>query len=256
MAGLCTPAEIRAAGTEGVTAHLQAHKAWTPGISKTAATAVALANAQHVALLGQDGTAALVRRIAAKLLDLDREIEDLDKTIAECFRDHLYARTIESLPGFGPSLGAEFFTVTRGDLASFGTAGRLASYAGLVSVPHDSGRVSGNLRRPKRFNRRLRRVFYLAALSSLRTGGPSRQFYDRKRGNASSTAKCCSPWRAAWSTCCGHCYATDENSPSKPLRPPPRPDYADASLRGSNDTPIHTAAASRPAVSYRHLRED
>ena len=46
----------------------------------------------------------------------------------------------------------------------------------------DSGRVSGNLRRRKRFNRRLRRVFYLAALSSLRTGGPSREFYDRKRG--------------------------------------------------------------------------
>jgi transposase len=72
--------------------------------------------------------------------------------------------------------------VTRVDLASFATAGRLASYAGLVPVPQDSGRVSGNLRRPKRFNRRLRRVFYLSALSSLRTVGPSRQFYDRKRG--------------------------------------------------------------------------
>lgn len=182
VAGLCTPAEIRAAGTEGVTAHLQASKAWAPGITKTAATAVALANAQHVALPGQDGTAALVKRIAAKLLDLDREIKDLDKTIAERFRDHPYARIIESLPGFGPNLGAEFLVVTRGDLASFGTAGRLASYAGLVPVPQDSGRVTGNLRRPKRFNRRLRRVFYLAALSSLRTGGPSRQFYDRKRG--------------------------------------------------------------------------
>jgi transposase len=182
VAGLCTPAEIRAAGTEGVTAHLQANKAWAPGIAKTAATAVALANAQHLALPGQDGTAALVKRIAAKLLELDREIKDLDKTIADRFRDHPYARIVESLPGFGPSLGAEFLVVTRGDLASFVTAGRLASYAGLVPVPQDSGRVSGNLRRPKRFNRRLRRVFYLAALSSLRTNGPSRQFYDRKRG--------------------------------------------------------------------------
>jgi transposase len=71
--------------------------------------------------------------------------------------------------------------VAGGDLASFATAGRLVSYAGLVPVPQDSGRVSGNLRRPKQFNRRLRWVFYLAALSSLRTGGPSRQFYDRKR---------------------------------------------------------------------------
>jgi transposase len=179
VAGLCTPAEIRAAGTEGVAAHLQANKAWAPGVAKTTTTAVALANAQHLVLPGQDGTAALVRRIAAKLLDLDREIKDLDKTIAERFRDHPYARIIESLPGFGPNLGAEFLVVTRGDVASFATAGRLASYAGFVPVPQDSGRVSGNLRRPKRFNRR--RVFYLAALSSLRTGGPSRQFYDRKR---------------------------------------------------------------------------
>lgn len=182
VAGLCTPAEIRAAGTEGVTGHLQTNKAWAPGIATTTTIAVALANAQQVALPGEDGTAALVKRIAAKLLDLDREIKDLDKTIAERFRDHPYARIIESLPGFGPNPGAEFLVVTRGDLASFGTAGRLASYAGLVPVPQDSGRVSGNLRRPKRFNRRLRRVFYLAAPSSLRTGGPSRAFYDHKRG--------------------------------------------------------------------------
>lgn len=182
VAGLCTPAEIRASGIEGVTVHLAANKAWGPGIAKTAATAVGLAGEQLLALPGEAGTAALVKRMAAKLLELDREIKDLDKTIAERFRDHPYAQIIESLPGFGPNLGAEFLAATRGDLASFVTAGRLASYAGLVPVPQDSGRVSGNLRRPKRFNRRLRRVFYLAALSSLRTGGPSRQFYDRKRG--------------------------------------------------------------------------
>lgn len=41
--------------------------------------------------------------------------------------------------------------------------------------------MTGNLRRPNRYNRRLRRVFYLAALSSLRVDGPSRCFYDRKR---------------------------------------------------------------------------
>jgi hypothetical protein len=223
VAGLCTPAEIRAAGTEGVTDLLVAHRAWAPGIAKTAATAVALADDQHVALPGETGTAALVKRVAVKLLELDREIKDLDKTIAERFRDHPYARIIESLPGFGPNLGAEFLVVTRGDLASFVTAGRSASYAGLVPVPQDSGRVSGNLRRPKRFNRRLRRVFYLAALSSLRTNGPSRQFYDRKRGERFVQARRCSPWRGASSTCCGPCYATAVNSPLPPLRLPPLP---------------------------------
>lgn len=149
---------------------------------KTAATAVALAEKQLLALPGEAGTAALVKRLARKLLDLDHEIKDIDKTITQRFRDHPYARIIESLPGFGPGLGAEFLVATGGNLASFATAGRLASYAGLVSVPKDSGRITGNMHRPKRYNRRLRRVFYIAALSSIRGDGPSRQFYDRKRG--------------------------------------------------------------------------
>lgn len=182
VTGLCTPSEIRAAGIDGVKAHLVEHKAWPAAIAKTAATAVALANEQELALAGEAGTAALVKRLARKLLELDHEIKDIDKAITERFRDHPYARIIESLPGFGPGLGAEFLVVTGGSLASFATPGRLAAYAGLVPVPKDSGRITGNLRRPKRYNRRLRRVFYLAALSSIRSNGPSRQFYDRKRG--------------------------------------------------------------------------
>jgi transposase len=67
-----------------------------------------------------------------------------------------------------------FLVATGGDLAAFATCGRLPSYAGLVTVPQDFGRVTGNLRWPKRYNRRLRRVFYMAALSSLTVSGPSR----------------------------------------------------------------------------------
>lgn len=181
VAGLCTPGEIRAAGIDGVTSQLAKNKAWTAGIATTAATAVTLAEQQQLALPGEAGTAALVKRLASKLLDLDREIKDIDKTITERFREHPYARIIESLPGFGPNLGAEFLVGIGGNLASFATAGRLASYAGLVPTPRDSGRVTGNLHRPKRYNRRMRRVFYMAALSSIRGDGPSRQFYDRKR---------------------------------------------------------------------------
>jgi transposase len=182
VTALCTPGEIRAAGIDGVTACLVEGKAWAPGIAKTADTAVSLAEQQSLALPGEAGTAAIAKRLAQKLLVLHREVKDLDKTITERFRDHPYARIIESLPGFGPNLGAEFLVVTGGDLGSFATPGRLAAYAGWVPTPRDSGRVVGNLRRPKRYNRRLRRVFYMAALSSIRADGPSRQFYDRKRG--------------------------------------------------------------------------
>ena len=80
-----------------------------------------------------------------------------------------------------PILGAEFIAATGGDLAAFGTSARLAAYAGPVPVPRDSGRRTGNLHRPKRYRRGLRRVFYMAALSSLRVGGVSHAFYRRKR---------------------------------------------------------------------------
>jgi transposase len=146
-----------------------------------AASAHAAALAQTVRLPGEATTAALVARQAAVLLDLDRQIKDTDKLIGSRFRDHPQAGIIESLPGLGPILGAEFVVATGGNLAGFATSGRLASYAGLVPVAQDSGRVTGNLRRPKRYNRRLRRVFYMAALSSLKLQGPSRTFYDRKR---------------------------------------------------------------------------
>lgn len=182
VAGMCTPTEIRGAGTVGVATYLAESGAWKPAIAKTAATAVEAAQRQTLALPGEADTAMLIKRIARKLLDLDREIKDTDKLITTRFRQHPWARIIESLPGMGPGLGAEFLVGTGGDLANFASAGRLASYAGLVPVPRDSGRVAGNLRRPKRYNRRMRRVFYMAALSSLRyESGPSRRFYDRKR---------------------------------------------------------------------------
>ena len=178
---LCTPAEIRAAGIDSIATFLAENGAWPKGIGKIAAAAVSAAGEQDVAVPAEAVTAALIKRAAAKLLDLDREIKALDKQIATAFRRHPQASIIESMPGMGPHLGTEFLVATGGDPASFSTPGRLASYAGLVPVPRDSGRVTRNLHRPKRFNRRLRRVFYMAALSAIRREGPSRTFYQRKR---------------------------------------------------------------------------
>ncbi|HWF30084.1 MAG TPA: IS110 family transposase [Mycobacterium sp.] len=180
-AGMCTPAEIRAVKRAGVIKHLRKHQAWPNGIESIADKAVAAADTQLAVLPGEAGTAALIKRLAQRLLVLDGEIKDIDKQITEKFREHPSAAIIESMPGMGPHLGAEFIVITGGNMAAFSNAGRLASFAGLVPVPRDSGRITGNLHRPKRYNRRLRRVFFLAAFSSLRVAGPSRDFYDRKR---------------------------------------------------------------------------
>lgn len=183
LTGFQTPAGVRVAGQTGVTGFLREHRAWSPGIPAMAATAVEAAAEQDVALPAETVTATLIARLAGQLLDLDREIKNLDKQLAARFGEHPHAPIITSIDGFGPILGAELLADTGGDLATaFGTPDRLAAYAGLAPVPRDSGRVRGNLHRPKRYHRGLRRVFYLAAFTaSSRPDTPSRAFYQRKR---------------------------------------------------------------------------
>jgi transposase len=191
LTGFQTPAGLRSAGVEDVATYLREHRAWAPGIQAMATTAVVVAGEQSVALPGEAVTAPLVARLATQLLDLDREIKDLDKQLGARFAQHPHAEIITSVDGFGPVLGAELLADTGGDLAAaFGTPARLAAYAGLAPVPRDSGRVRGNLHRPQRYHRGLRRVFYLAALSSIkRTDSPSRVYYQRKRGEGQRHAQ-------------------------------------------------------------------
>jgi transposase len=63
----------------------------------------------------------------------------------------------------------------------FASASHLAGYAGLAPTPRDSGRRSGNLHRPRRYNRQLQRVFYTSAVISIQRSPASKAFYERKR---------------------------------------------------------------------------
>jgi hypothetical protein len=83
-------------------------------------------------------------------------------------------------PGVGPVLAAEFLGATGGDLTVFKTADRFAGVVGLAPAPNDSGRITGN-HRPRGYDRRLLRVFYLSGLSALKSCPASRTYYDRKR---------------------------------------------------------------------------
>ncbi|WP_410596483.1 IS110 family transposase [Amycolatopsis sp. lyj-23] len=183
LTGFQTPDGIRAAEAPGLSAYLAEHGAWAKGIPSIVDKALAAAGEQTVALPGEAVTAPLIARLARQLLDLDREIKDLGKQIADRFAEHPDAGHITSLDGFGPILGAQLLAGTGGDLqTAFRSSAHLAAYAGLAPVPRDSGRVRGNLHRPQRYHRGLRRVFYLAALSAIkRPNSPSRTFYLRKR---------------------------------------------------------------------------
>jgi transposase len=184
LGGYQTPEGIRRTGLTRLTGWLR--KRGCRNSAAMAEKALAAANAQHTVLPAQSTGSALVVRLAGQISATDAEIAAVDAQITDLFRQHADAEILQSMPGFGPVLAATFLANIGGNLDGFDTADRLASVAGLAPVPRDSGRISGNLHRPRRFNRRLLRTCYLAALSSLKNSPASRTFYDRKRSEGKS----------------------------------------------------------------------
>ncbi|MFG2848440.1 IS110 family transposase [Kitasatospora sp. NPDC048296] len=179
LTGYQAPASIRRRGRARLTAWLANRS--VRGADAVAATALKAADAQRTVLPGEDVAAQIVADLAVQILALDDRLKQIDKQIRDTFHTHPQAEIIESLPGIGSILGAELI-VAAGDLSAYRDAGHLASAAGLVPVPRDSGRRTGNLHRPKRYSRRLRRLFYLSAQTSIIKDGPNRDFYLKKRG--------------------------------------------------------------------------
>jgi len=184
LSGYQTPEAIRRIGATRLAAWLK--KRGCRSSATVAAKALNAANAQHTVLRTEAVGAQLVAQLAEQITVIDAEIARLDTQICERFDQHPDAQILLSMPGFGAVLAATFIANTGGDLRAFETTDRLASVAGLAPAPRDSGRISGNHHRPRRFNRRLMRTCYLAALSSLKNSPASRAFYERKRSEGKS----------------------------------------------------------------------
>ncbi|WP_306796175.1 IS110 family transposase [Nocardia sp. XZ_19_369] len=172
------PKAIRRAGVDRLTRMLA--DAGVRNAAAIAQSAVAAAKSQTVRLPGEDVAAELVSELAKGVIDLDARIKLADTAIEERFRRHRLAEVITSLPGMGFRLGAEFLAAV-GDPSQIESADHLAAWAGLAPVPKDSGKRTGRLQTPMRYNRALRRVFYMSALTSVRCHPESRIYYDRKR---------------------------------------------------------------------------
>lgn len=184
LGGYQTPDGLRRIGLTRLTSWLKKRRCRNS--AAMAEKALEAANSQHTVLPAQSMGSALVARLAEQIGTIDAEIADVDAQITDIFRQHESADVLLSMPGFGPVLAATFLSNIGGSLDGFDSVDRLASVAGLAPVPRDSGRISGNLHRPRRFNRRLLRTCYLAALSSLKNSPASRTYYDRKRSEGKS----------------------------------------------------------------------
>lgn len=186
LTGYATPDRIRRIGQTRLTSWLRTRH--VRGSADVADRATTAAKAQTVALPGQDLTASIITELATAILALDDRLKALDAQIEVTFAEHPQAAVIQSMPGFGPFLGASLL-VGANDLRAFPSAGHLAAAAGLVPVPNDSGRRTGNLHRPLRYSRSLRHVFYLSAQTSMMRAGPNRDYYLKKRAHGATHAQ-------------------------------------------------------------------
>lgn len=174
-----TPAGIRRSGEARIATWLRSQGCYN---SKTiAAKAVAAAHAQRTTLQAENVGADLVAALARTVLDLHEQVAVVENQIETRLREHQQAEILLSMPGFGTLLASEFIAATGGDITAYESAARLAGVAGLAPVPRDSGRISGNHHRPKRYDRQLLNAFYLAAQSAARYCPQSRTYYQRKR---------------------------------------------------------------------------
>jgi transposase len=173
-----SPAQLRRAGHKRIAAYLR--NRGVKGSNSVAQKAFTAAKTQGIVLPAEGVASRLVAELAREVLVLKDRIESIDEELEQRFFARPEAKILASLPGMGPILGAEFL-VASGNLRSFGSADRLAAYAGLVPAANDSGKRVGNNRRMRGGNKTLKKVFYQAAFASLRSSPESRAFYDRKR---------------------------------------------------------------------------
>ncbi|MEW2298342.1 IS110 family transposase [Streptomyces sp. NPDC006743] len=184
LTGYQTPAALRRIGTSRLTTWLRNRK--VRGAANLAKAAVEAAERQHTAVAGEKVIAQMAHTLAKEVIALNEKIAETEKLIEGRFREHELAEIVLSMPGMGPKLGAEFLVAVCGSLDAFSTADRLAAFGGVAPAPHDSGKTSGNLRRPQRYHRRLQHVFYTSALVSSWSDPNSKRFYDRKRAEGKS----------------------------------------------------------------------
>jgi transposase len=174
-----TPRAVLRSGHRRIETYLRGRGA--RNAASLAEAAVSAAKAQKVVAPAEGVAASIVAELAREVLALKEQIAALDAQIEARFRGHPMARVLTSLPGMGALLATEFLVTVGDPREGFASADQLAAFAGLAPAARDSGKRTGNDRRMRGGNRRLKQVFYQAAFASLRSSPESREFYDRKR---------------------------------------------------------------------------
>lgn len=148
----------------------------------------------------------LAQRLLSHLLELDRQVQEIDHQVGQLSRQSSVCRRLEQVPGIGP-ITATALEATVGDsIGTFKNGRQLAAFLGLVPQQHSSGGKTRLQGISKRGDGYLRRLLVHGARSVLRhtMGKPERsaswlaQLAARRNMNVACVAQANKTARIVW----------------------------------------------------------
>jgi len=129
-----------------------------------------------------------IRLMLETIASYDRFIDGLEAEMVRHLEQIPYSRIILSLKGIG-SVTAAGLIGEVGDFTKFNTISEVMKLAGLDLYEVSSGKHRGKLRISKRGRPLIRKLLYLAALSTIRKGGVMHEWYQRALGRGMMKTK-------------------------------------------------------------------
>jgi len=121
----------------------------------------------------------MIQEDAQRCLDLEEKIKTLETKIQQVATDSKIAKTLLSIPGFGPvctsELAGEIGTIER-----FSKEGSLALYLGMSTLDNSSGKYQGT-KAPKHVNTRAKAAMMIALDRHRKYVPESQRYYEKKR---------------------------------------------------------------------------
>lgn len=122
-----------------------------------------------------------IRLMLETIATYDHFVDGVETEMVRHLEQIPYSRAILSLKGIGPVTTAGLIGEV-GDFTKFGTISEVMKLAGLDLYEVSSGKHRGKLRISKRGRPLIRKLLYLAALSTVRKGGVMHEWYQRALG--------------------------------------------------------------------------
>lgn len=148
----------------------------------------------------------LVQRLLSHLLELDRQVQEIDNQVRQLSRQSSVCRRLEQVPGIGPITATALEATVGDNIGTFKNGRQLAAFLGLVPKQHSSGgkeRLQGISKRGDGYLRRLlihgaRSVLHHAVNKPERGSSWLAQLAARRNMNVACVAQANKTARIVW----------------------------------------------------------